>query len=132
MPYQYEQKKSEYDDIFVGRTPFGSKIRYQLSSNKKFLKILSERKNGECKEGHYRRVMDEKGIFRVEKRSVNWKTRGMDSNSDYIIKIQCDAENKTTGNIKIIQKSKIQIREGLFRNKIASQSEDWFYFERRK
>lgn len=83
------------------------------------------------REIQYKRESNPDTIREIETRSVNWKLRGADNSKGYYVEIQLNAENKPTGNIRIVPHRYAKI-VGLLSPKLEADKEKYTYYVRRK
>lgn len=83
----------------------------------------------------YERITDPLRIRRIEEKSVNWKVLDVKRTQDYYVIRQANAENKYTGNIKIVKKSNADVhRIGIipWSYSVEASAEDYSYYIKRK
>ena len=104
------------------------KVKYELS-NKKTILRKTVCKNGKTIESLYERIIDISVKHKIELKSINWKIIDEHPKKEYYILVQCNAENKPTGNIKIVKKSKA--KWNFFKKNVEANDDDWMYYVRR-
>lgn len=105
-------------------------MKIELSTNGTVLRRTATQ-NGIPHEYLYERVTDPARIRAIEEKSVNWKLmEPACAKSHYVIR-QANAENKYTGNIKIVNKSKGVVK-GVINLSVDARPEDFSYYVKRK
>ncbi len=105
------------------------KEKVEVTANGTVLRRTLLKKDGPH-EYLYHRESNPAQIREIEERSVNWKRRGERSPKGYYVEIQLDAENKGTGNIRIV--SHRNVVKKLIPPQIVVDKENYIYYVRRK
>ena len=79
----------------------------------------------------YERVTDPVRIRAIEERSVNWMLLEPAYSKNHYVLRQADAQNRPTGNIKVVEK-KLAFLKGFISLSVDARPEDFSYYERRK
>ena len=81
----------------------------------------------------YQRESNPTQIREIEDRSVNWRLRGEGSPKGYYVEIQLNAENKATGNIRIVShRNAKKVATGIFSSQLIVEERNYIYYVRRK
>lgn len=81
----------------------------------------------------YHRESNPAQIREIEERSVNWKLCGEGSTKGYYVEIQLNAENKRTGNIRIVSHRNARlVAIGFISSQLVVDKENYIYYVRRK
>lgn len=96
--------------------------KYELSAHGSVMRY-TRTQNGTKKEYLFDKVDDPEKIEKIEFLSENWKTRRQ-KEYNYIIKIQCNAQDKLTGYYKVAEKQRY--------GKLSAGAGNWTYYKRKR
>lgn len=105
-------------------------MKIELSANGTVLRWTVVQK-GIPYEYLYEQVTDPACISAIEDKSVNWKLMDVRFSKSHYVIGQANAENKYTGNIKIVNKSRAVVK-GFMNHTVAARQEDFSYYVKRK
>lgn len=114
----------------VGYTTIYSskKNKIELSTNATILRRTLKTDSSQH-EYLYMKVTASADIKNIEYKSEKWKVLEGDHNRSYNIMMQLNSENKSTGNIKIVNKTKSKVN-GLKDKSVIARQEDFSYYIR--
>ena len=108
------------------------KEKFEISTNGTVLRRTLFKKDGPH-EYLYQRECNPAQIREIEDRSVNWRLYGVGSPKGYYVEIQLNAENKATGNIRIVShRNAKMVQTGFFTSQLVVEKGKHTYYVRRK
>lgn len=105
------------------------KLKFELTTKGSGLRRTSQ-KDGFAKEVLYTKVENAEDIKKIQQLDGTWTERDINSGCGYIVREHLSEEDKLTGYVKIVKKSKASVH-GLIKKTAEVRPDDWEYYKRR-